>query len=78
MVKLKDGKITEESHVTKKCPSCYTYVPLDAIVCPSCKAKIGRVDKHGMATKRVEWGSYVICILAWITFGVYAWFAFFK
>ena len=77
MVILKQGKVTEASHVTKKCPSCYTYVPLDAKICPSCKAKVGMVDRHGMASKRVEWGKYLICILSWITFGVYVWFAFF-
>lgn len=77
MANLKQGKITEQSHVTKKCPSCYTHVSLDAKICPSCKSKVGMVDKHGMATKRVDWGSYVICILAWITFAVYVYFAFF-
>ena len=75
MVILKDGKVTEASHVTKKCPSCYTHVPLDAKICPSCKSKVGMVDRHGMASRRVEWGKYIIAILAWITFGVYVWFA---
>ena len=78
MVILKQGKVTEESHVTKKCPSCYAYISLDAQTCPSCKAKVGMVDRHGMASKRVEWGKYVIAILSWITFGVYVWFAFVK
>jgi hypothetical protein len=78
MADAKRKKITAESHQTKKCPSCYTYISLDAEVCPSCKSKVGGVDKHGLATKRVDWGSYLICILAWITFGVYAWFAFFR
>ena len=78
MANSKQGKTTEASHVTKKCPSCYTYISLDAEICPSCKAKVGMVDKHGMASKRVDWGSYVICIVAWIGFCIYAWFAFFK
>ena len=78
MVILKQGKVTEESHVTKKCPSCYTYIALDAEVCPSCKKKVGMVDRHGMASKRVEWGKYLIAILSWITFGVYAYFALYK
>lgn len=78
MEKSKQEKITEKSHVTKKCPSCYTHINLDARVCPSCKSKVGMVDRHGMATKRIDWGSYFICALAWITFAVYVWFAFLK
>jgi hypothetical protein len=71
-------KITEESHTSKKCPSCYAYIALDAQKCPHCKAKVGMVDKHGMASKRVDWRSYIICILAWIVLGVYVWFAFLR
>jgi hypothetical protein len=77
MAEQKIKTITEQSHVTKKCPQCYTYIPLNALQCPSCKTKVGKVDKHGMATKRVDWGSYVICILAWLTLAIYVWFAFF-
>jgi hypothetical protein len=78
MADLKLGKITEATHVTKKCPSCYSYIALDAQICPSCKAKVGMVDKHGMASKRVNWGSYIAAILSWIAFGGYVWFAFFR
>jgi len=68
----------EGDHITKKCPQCYTYIPLKAEICPSCKTRVGKVDRHGMATKRIEWTSYLICFLAWLAFGLYVFFAFFK
>lgn len=78
MPKTQRNANVDQSHVTKKCPECYTYIPLDATTCPSCKAKVGIVDKHGMATKGTDWVSYLICILAWLTLAVYIWFAFFR
>jgi hypothetical protein len=77
MTKLDKKSLPEESFVSKKCPKCYTYIPLDAMICPSCKGKVGRVDRHGMASKRFDWASYLICFIAWLTFAVYVWFAFF-
>jgi hypothetical protein len=78
MVKSKSDSSAEQSHIIKKCPECYTYIPLDAIKCPSCKARVGRVDRHGMATKHVNWGSYFTCFLAWVALAIYVWFAFFR
>jgi len=78
MAKSQRDSEAESSHITKKCPQCFTYIPLDATICPSCKAKVGGVDKHGMASKGTDWGSYLICILAWLTLAIYVWFAFFK
>lgn len=68
----------EKSYITKKCPLCFTYIPLDSLKCPSCKARVGSVDKHGMATKSTDWGSYLICFLAWAVLAIYVWFAFFR
>jgi hypothetical protein len=78
MAKSKHDISAEQSHITKKCPQCFTYIPLDVSKCPSCKARVGRVDKHGMATSSTDWGSYLICFLAWVTLAVYIWFAFFR
>jgi len=64
--------------VSKKCPNCFTHIPLDAEKCPSCKKTVGMVDDHGMATRRVDWMSYIICLLAWLALGLYIKFAFFS
>ena len=77
MKKSHDPIIRKEPHVSKKCPNCYVHMHLDAEVCPSCKNKVGLIDKHGMATKRTDWVSYVICFLAWLALGLYIKFAFF-
>ncbi len=34
--------------VIKKCPECYTHLPLKTRKCPSCNTKIGDVDKLGI------------------------------
>lgn len=78
MAKSKSDISAEQSHVIKKCPECYTYIPLDALKCPSCKARVGGVDKHGMASRHIKWGSYFICVLAWLVLVIYVWFAFFR
>jgi hypothetical protein len=78
MAKSKRDISAEQSHVIKKCPECYTYIPLDASKCPSCKARVGAVDRHGMASKHVNWGSYFLCFLAWVVLAIYVWFAFFR
>jgi len=78
MAKSKSDSIAEQSHITKKCPQCFSYIPLDVLTCPSCKAKVGMVDKHGMASKRTDWGSYISCLIAWAALAFYIWFAFFR
>lgn len=70
--------VKKEPIVSKKCPHCYVHIPLDVLKCPSCKKTVGMVDKHGMATRRVDWMSYIICFLAWLAFFMYIKFAFFK
>ena len=78
MAKSKHDISAEQSHITKKCPECFSYIPLNALKCPSCKIRVGEVDKHGMATKHTDWGSYLICFLAWVGLAIYIWFAFFR
>lgn len=64
-------------YVTKKCHGCYTYVPLDAEICPSCKVRLGKVGPHGMAQKVTDWkalAAFLVAFAALVTFCVYAFF----
>ncbi len=65
------------SHTTKKCPECLTQLTLDAEECFSCKKKVGEVNKHGVAKRPINWSSNIVCILSWILFVIYLWWAFF-
>jgi hypothetical protein len=78
MAKSKRDLDTESSYVTKKCPHCFTYIPLNALTCPSCKEKVGAVDKHGMASKGTDWRSYIIAFIACLVFVIYIYYAFIK
>jgi hypothetical protein len=64
-------------YVSKKCHECYTYVPLDAQICPSCKVRLGKVGPHGMAGKVTNWKAYLAFIVALVVFLVFCRFAFF-
>ena len=64
-------------YVSKKCHGCYTYVPLEADVCPSCKIKLGNVDEHGMAGKVTDWKAYTAFAAAFVAFLVFCRYAFF-
>ncbi len=66
------------NYLTKKCPQCYTYLPLHAQECTSCKAKVGEVDKLGFAEKPFDWLGYVIAIVAIAGFAIFMWWAFFN
>ena len=63
---------------TKKCPECYTYLPGNATQCNVCGIKVGKRGKTGMATKPINWKGYTVCLFAWLAFGLYVWWAFFK
>ena len=67
----------EPKYPTKKCPECYTYIPIDAKVCPSCKTRVGKVTKGGMAARPTNWKTNVLCLIAWIVFALYIRYAFF-
>lgn len=66
----------EFSHATKKCPECYTYVKLNATRCPSCKTRLGEVEKHGMAKRTVDFNAYLFALIALVALGIYIWWAF--
>jgi RNA polymerase subunit RPABC4/transcription elongation factor Spt4 len=62
---------------SKKCHGCYTYVPLDAKICPSCKVRLGKVGAHGMAQKVTDWKGYfafLVALAAFVIFCIYAFF----
>lgn len=62
--------------LTKRCPECFVDLPLDAKECSSCHTRVGKVDKHGKAQRKVNWVSYIICIVAWAIFIAYIKWAF--
>ena len=69
---------TNQSYSTKKCPFCYTYLPMHAKTCTSCHKKVGDVDKLGFATKPFDWAGYLIAILSIVAFGIFMWWGFFR
>jgi len=64
-------------YVSKKCHSCYEYVPLEAEKCPSCKVRLGKVGAHGMAETVTDWHSYVKFAVALIALLIFCKYAFF-
>ncbi len=65
-------------HLTKKCPQCYTYLPLHAQVCSACQSKVGDVDKLGFAEKPIDWWGYLLAGASIAGFAVFMWWAFFR
>ncbi len=68
----------ESDYLTKKCPQCYTYLPLHAQVCTACKAKVGEVDKLGFADKPFDWLGYLLAAVSIAVFVIFMWWAFFR
>ena len=67
----------ERKFVSKKCPECYEYMPLEAGKCPSCKARVGRIGASGMAERLTNWPAYAVCLFLWLFFAGYVKWAFF-
>jgi uncharacterized protein with PIN domain len=55
-------------YATKRCPECFGYTELDAKRCPMCKTRLGKVQKHGMAKRTVNWNAYVVFLVAFLAF----------
>jgi hypothetical protein len=70
-------KKREVTFRTKRCPDCSTELPLTAARCTGCDRRVGPVDAQGRAKKPVDVRAYAMCLLAWIGFGLYIWWAFF-
>lgn len=64
--------------VTKKCPECYAYMPLQMSRCPACNTKLGDVNELGFASRPFDWPGYLIAILSIIGLAVFVWWGFFK
>lgn len=64
--------------VTKKCPECYTHLPLKTSKCPSCNTKIGGVDKLGFGIRPFDWSGYLIAIISIVGFCFFVWWGFIK
>jgi hypothetical protein len=77
MAKYRSSDKEGPAYVSKKCHGCYTYVPLEADVCPSCKVRLGSVDDHGMAKKVTDWWGYLAFLVALAAFVIFCIYAFF-
>ncbi len=65
------------SHMTKKCPECFVYLPLDAKVCHSCGTSVGGVTRLGLAEKPPNIKGYLMAGIAIAAFVVFVWWGFF-
>ena len=72
------SKGNDQQHLTKKCPECYAYLPLQAQVCTACNAKVGEVDKLGFAHRPFDWLGYLLAVVSIVGFTVFIWWAFFR
>lgn len=70
------GPESQQTLVSKKCPWCLVYLPLEARVCHACKKKVGMMDRHGMAKKPVDIKAYIMAVLAIAGFVWYIMWAF--
>lgn len=77
MAKYNSSDKEGPGYVSKKCHGCYTYVPLDAKVCPSCGMRLGKVGAHGMAQKVIDWKGYLAFLVAFAAFVIFCLYAFF-
>jgi hypothetical protein len=64
-------------HITKKCPECFTYLPLNATECSSCGKAVGPVTRLGLAQKPTNVKGYVVAGLAILAFIIFVWWGFF-
>jgi ribosomal protein L40E len=76
-IRKKKTKGNPDSYLIKRCPECFASLPIDATHCFSCKARVGKVDRHGKAKRPINWYSYITCILSWLALILYIKWAFF-
>ena len=72
------GRKSETRYATKKCPECFAHLPLHTRVCPSCKTKVGDVDKLGFATRPADWQGYLVAAAFIAAFVIFMWWGFFR
>jgi hypothetical protein len=63
--------------MTKKCPECFTYLPLNSNVCHSCGKSVGPVSRLGLAEKPTNVKGYVVAAIAVLAFIAFVWWGFF-
>ena len=72
------GKSDSSRYVTKKCPECFSYLPLHTKKCPHCNTKLGGVNKLGFASRTFDWAGYLIAIISILGLCIFIWWAFFR
>ncbi len=63
---------------TKKCPYCSVVLKIDDEFCFSCKRKVGKINKHGIAEKPFDWKGYSMAVISALAFVFYIWWAFLR
>jgi hypothetical protein len=72
-----DKESSPTVHMTKKCPECFTYLPLESKVCHSCGQSVGPVTPIGLAQKPLNLKGYVLAAIAILAFILFVWWGFF-
>jgi hypothetical protein len=73
-----NSRKAENHYATKKCPECFAHLPLNARVCPTCKSRVGDVDRLGFAEKPSDWQGYLIAAVCIAAFVIFVWWGFFR
>ena len=63
---------------TKKCPECYSYLPVESNKCDVCETQLSKSLIGGLAKRSINWMAYIHCTLAWICLGIFVWWSFFQ
>lgn len=66
------------AHLTKKCPDCFAYLPLDADVCHGCGRPVGPVTPTGLARRPFNLKAYLAAAAAFAAFAAFVWWSFFS
>lgn len=61
---------------SKKCPYCSVTLQVNDQKCFSCKRKVGKPNKHGIAEKPFDWMGYSMTIISIGAFVYFIWWAF--
>ncbi len=69
---------TDSGVTYKRCPECFTKLPLNAKKCPECKQTVMEADKFGLAKTPVDWTRYILVIVLWAALAYFIWWAFVK
>jgi len=62
---------------SKVCPYCSVPLSLDAGHCFSCRQKVGKANKYGIAERPANFWSYIVCLFSWVGYYLYMRWAFF-